>query len=185
MAASRTTFGGSARPVLASRGRVLDHDDRAVDDSPKSMAPEAHQAAGDAGPEHQVEGEQHRQRDRRGHDEAGAQVAEEDEQHGDDEQRALERFFLTVWSTASTSVGALVDRVDFDARRAGVLPDLFEAQLEPFVTSWLFSPMSMKPSPSTASPLPSAVTAPRRISRPVDHASRRRGPGSGRRRARR
>src|SRR3990170_2203817 len=34
------------------------------------------------------------------------------------------------------------------------------------VTSWLFSPMSMKPSPSTTSPLPSAVTAPRRISRP-------------------
>ena len=34
------------------------------------------------------------------------------------------------------------------------------------VTSWLFSPISMKPRPSTTSPLPSAVTAPRRISRP-------------------
>ena len=35
------------------------------------------------------------------------------------------------------------------------------------VTSWLFSPMSMKPRPSTTSPLPSAVTAPRRISWPI------------------
>ena len=35
------------------------------------------------------------------------------------------------------------------------------------VTSWLFSPMSMKPRPSTTSPLPSAVTAPRRTSWPI------------------
>jgi len=33
-------------------------------------------------------------------------------------------------------------------------------------TSRLFSPMSMNPRPSTISPSPSAVTAPRRISRP-------------------
>ena len=34
------------------------------------------------------------------------------------------------------------------------------------MTSWLFSPMSMKPRPRTTSPPPSAVTAPRRISWP-------------------
>ena len=35
------------------------------------------------------------------------------------------------------------------------------------VTSCVFSPISMKPRPITTSPLPSAVTAPRRISEPI------------------
>src|SRR3954465_5338505 len=35
------------------------------------------------------------------------------------------------------------------------------------VTWCVFSPMSMKPRPMTTSPLPSAVTAPRRISEPI------------------
>ena len=66
-------------------------------------------------------------------------------------------------------LGAVVDRSrpsTFGGSVALISSSLsFSAQ----VTSWLFSPMSMKPRPSTTSPLPSAVTAPRRISWPICH----------------
>jgi hypothetical protein len=82
------------------------------------------------GAEHQVEGEQHRQRDRRGDDQPGAQAAEEREQHRDHQQRALEQVVPHGASTRSTSVGPLVDRRRPDAGRQGLL-DLGEPRREP------------------------------------------------------
>ena len=139
---------------------------------PKSMAPRLIRLPAMPSASMRSNGEEHRERDGRGDDQAGAEVAEEDEEHGDDEERALEQVRRArCASTLVDQVGPLVDRVDLDARREALL-DLLQAQpAGGCVTSWLFSPISMKPRPSTTSPLPSAVTAPRRISRPSTTAA--------------
>ena len=155
-----------ARPRAEAPRRVLDHDDRAVDDQAEVDGAEAHQAAGDADPQHEIEREEHRERDRRGHDQPRAQVAQEDEEHGDDEQRALEEVRPHRVQHVVDEVRAVVDGRRPRRPAAGVFRISSSRISSRRVTSWLFSPMSMKPSPSTTSPLPSAVTAPRRISRP-------------------
>jgi hypothetical protein len=52
---------------------------------------------------HPGERDQHRQRDRRGHDEPPAQVAEGEQQHRDDQHAALEQVLPTVPMVRSTS----------------------------------------------------------------------------------
>ena len=62
---------------------ILDHHHRAIDDETEVHRAQAQQAGGDAGLQHQVAGEQHRERDGGRHDQAGPQVAEEGKQNGD------------------------------------------------------------------------------------------------------
>ena len=102
------------RPVRAVVGEVphavLDHDDRAIDDEPEVDGPEAHQAPGDADPLHHRDGEEHRERDGRGHDQPGPEVPEEGEEHGDDEDGPLEEVPLDgLQAPGSTRCGPLVD----------------------------------------------------------------------------
>ncbi len=70
---------------------VLDHDHRAIDDHAEVDGSQAQQAGRDAEAQHAGEGEQHRQRDGQGHDHRRPQVAQEQEQHRDDQQAALEQ----------------------------------------------------------------------------------------------
>ena len=95
------------------------------------------------------------------------QVAQEGEQHGDDQQPAFEQVLAHGVDDVVHQLGAVVDRRDFDVGRQRALSDSSSLSFMAQVTSWLFSPISMKPRPSTTSPLPSAVTAPRRISWPI------------------
>ena len=69
---------------------VLDHDYGAVHDHAEVDSAQAEQARRDAETQHAGEGEQHRQRDGQGDDARGPQVAQEEEQHRDDEQAGFE-----------------------------------------------------------------------------------------------
>ena len=75
--------------VRQAADAVLDHDHRTVDDQAEVDRAEAHQAAGDAEGEHQVAGEEHRQWDRQRHDQARAEVAQEEQQDRDDQHAPL------------------------------------------------------------------------------------------------
>ena len=77
------------------------------------------------------------------------------------------RFVLDGVEHVVDELGALVDGLDRDVLRQALLRPRRAALASAVVTAWLFSPISMKPRPSTASPLPSAVVAPRRISWPT------------------
>ena len=69
---------------------VLDHDHARIDDQAEVDRAQAHQAGRDAGGQHDVGREQHRQGDRQGDDQAAAQVAQHGQQH-DDHQHAAGR----------------------------------------------------------------------------------------------
>ena len=90
---------------------VFDHDDRAIDDHAEVDGAQAEQAGRNAEPEHAAEGEQHRKRNRQGHDQRRAQIAEEGEQHGDDEQAAFEQVFRD-------RVDHVIDQLRCDRKRA-------------------------------------------------------------------
>ena len=65
----------------AAAHHVLDHHHRAVDQQAEIDGAEAHQIARQAGAIHGDGGGEHRERDGAGDDEAGAQIAEQQEQH--------------------------------------------------------------------------------------------------------
>ena len=119
-----------ARAVFfESSGCVLDQDDRAVDDQAEVDRAEAHQAAGDPELQHRVEREQHRQRDRQRDDQPRAKVAEEHEQHRDDEQRALEEVVANRVQHRTDQVDPAVDRRHLDVLGQAVA-NLIEPRLE-------------------------------------------------------
>ena len=118
------------QPSLADSGRhglspvrrqmshaVLDHHHRAIDDHAEVDGPQAQQAGRDAEPQHPGEGKQHRQRDRQGDDQPCAEIAEEDEQDGDDQQPALKQVLPHRVDHVVHQLGAVVDRLDRHARR--------------------------------------------------------------------
>ena len=112
MAASRTTSSRLRSLAFAMRqvpDHVLDHDHGAIDDQAEVERPQAQQAAGDAELQHAGEGEQHRQRNGQGDDQPGPQVAEEDEQHRDDQQAALEQVLAHRVDDVVDQLGAVVD----------------------------------------------------------------------------
>ena len=83
---------GLARPAGACDRRRTQFSitiTRAVDDQAEVDRAQAHQAAGDAEVEHQVAGEEHRERDRQRDDQPGPEVAQEDQQDGDDQHAPL------------------------------------------------------------------------------------------------
>ena len=69
---------------------ALDDDDRGIDDDPEVDRPEREQAGGDPCLPHADEAEHHRQRNRRGGHEPGAEIAEHDVKDDDDEEGPLE-----------------------------------------------------------------------------------------------
>ena len=74
---------------------VLHDHHRAVDDDAEVQRAQAHQVRADLLVVHHAgEGEQHRQRNDQRGDQGRADVAEEQEQHGDDQHRAFEQVLL-------------------------------------------------------------------------------------------
>ena len=116
--------------VIEPPDRVLDHDHRGVDHQAEVDGTQGEEAGGDAEAQHAIEGDHHRQRDGQGDDHTGAQVAEEDEQDGDDQQAALEEVAAHRVDDVIHQFGAVVDHLDLDARwQEG--PQLVELGLEP------------------------------------------------------
>ena len=100
---------------------VLHQDHRAVHDQAEVDRPQAHQVGRDAGLHHAGEGEQHRERDGRGHDQPRPDVAQEGEQDGHDEERPLEQVRLDRADDAADEDRAVVVRDDPDALGQGRL----------------------------------------------------------------
>ncbi len=96
---------------------ILDDDHRRIDDEPEIERAETHQIAGDAVLHHAGDRQQHGERNDRGRDQRGPEIAEQQEQHQDDEQRAFEQVRLHRLNGAFDQVGAIVDRPRHDARR--------------------------------------------------------------------
>ena len=80
---------GSGGRMGQAADAVLDDDHGAVHDQPEIDRAQAHQAAGDAVGQHQVSGEEHGERNRRGDDQSGSQVSQQHKQDHDDENPSL------------------------------------------------------------------------------------------------
>ncbi len=70
---------------------VLDDDHGAVHDQAEVDGAQAHQAAGNAVSQHQVSGEEHGERNRRGDDQCGSEVSQQHKQDHDDENSTLRK----------------------------------------------------------------------------------------------
>ena len=76
-------------PLGDASQRVLDDDDRTIDDQTEVERAEAHQVCGNPALQHAETGHQHRDRDHQSCDQCCPEVAEQQEQHDDDQQRAF------------------------------------------------------------------------------------------------
>ncbi len=109
--------------------RALDDHHRAVDHQAEVESAEAHQVAAHPERAHDREGAEHGERDRRRDHEARRHVAEEDQEHADDDDAALEQRSLDGGEHLVDEVGAVVERVDPGTlRQPGA--DLVEARLD-------------------------------------------------------
>ena len=132
---------------------------------PKSIAPRLIRLALTLRLHHAGDGKQHRQRNDAGGDDRGTDVAEDQKQHGDDQQRAFEQVLLDGRDGGFDQVGAVVDRPRDDALRERLRRSSSSLAATRCATARLFSPISSMAVPSTVS-LPSNVAAPVRRSLP-------------------
>ena len=95
-------------PFSQATRDVLDENDGTVHDQTKVDRAQAHQVRGDAGGHHPAEGKEHRERDGRRDDQPRSQVAEKDEEDGDDEESSLEEVRLHGPNDASHQRSAVV-----------------------------------------------------------------------------
>ncbi|MCY1185059.1 hypothetical protein D9M73_258070 [compost metagenome] len=97
--------------------RILDDHHRAIDDDAEVQRAEAHQVGADLVAEHAGEGKQHRQwNDHRG-DQRGADVAEEQEQNHDHQDRAFDQVLLHRGNGFVDQIGPVIDRHRTDPGR--------------------------------------------------------------------
>ena len=94
---------------------VLHNHHRTVDDDAKVQRAQAHEVGADAPLHHAGKGEQHGQWNDEGGDQRGAQIAQEQEQHGHHQCCAFDQIFLDRGDGFVDQVGAVVDRHRFDA----------------------------------------------------------------------
>ena len=106
-------------PLAHATQAVLRDHDGPVHDQAEVERAETHQVTAHPIRHHARHREQHGERDHKRRDERGAQISEEEEQHGDDEQCALEQVLRHRADRPIHEQGAVVDRVDRDARRQG------------------------------------------------------------------
>eukprot|EP01022_Parablepharisma_sp_SALTPOND_P027440 TRINITY_DN665_c0_g9_i1.p1 TRINITY_DN665_c0_g9~~TRINITY_DN665_c0_g9_i1.p1 ORF type:complete len:1867 (+),score=739.92 TRINITY_DN665_c0_g9_i1:18974-24574(+) len=81
----------------------------AIDDDAEVQRSQAQQVGADLVGDHAGEGEQHRQRNHHGRDDGRADIAQEDEQHRNDQQRALDQVLLHRGDGTIHQHGAVVD----------------------------------------------------------------------------
>ena len=94
---------------------VLDHDHRAIDNHAEIHRTETHQVGGDAEQFHPEEREQQRQRNDRRHDDRAAYAAQEQEQHENHQQPALEQVVAHGSNRAVDHFRLIVEGNDADA----------------------------------------------------------------------
>ena len=109
----------SARPSSRWRSARRRMAFSTITTAPSTMQAEVHraqaqQAGGDAGLQHQVAGEQHRERNGRRHDQPGAQIAQEGEQDGDHQQRARQQVVLDGADDVVHQFRAVVEHLELD-----------------------------------------------------------------------
>ncbi|MNG06820.1 hypothetical protein D3C84_900890 [compost metagenome] len=97
--------------------RILDDHHRAIDDDAEVQRAEAHQVGADLVAEHAGEGEQHRQRNDHRGDQRGADVAEEQEQNHDHQDRAFDQVLLHRGNGFIDQIGPVIDRHRTDPGR--------------------------------------------------------------------
>jgi len=99
---------------------VLDDDHRAVDDEAEVHGAEAHEIHAGSRPRHADRREQHGERDRQRGDDRGTEVAEQREQHDDDEERAFGEIRADGIDGRVDEPRAIEDglRADVDGKRA-------------------------------------------------------------------
>ena len=122
----RLEDGALAVRILEPADAVLDHDHRTVDDQAEVDGAQAHQRSGDAEPQHALGGEHHRQRDGQGHDQPRPQVAQEDEEDRNHQDRPFEQVLPHRLENLVHQLGPLVDRLDLHPCGQGRL-DLLHA----------------------------------------------------------
>ena len=105
-------------PLGQASQAVFDDDDRAVDDQAEVERAEAHQIARHAVAVHADRHHQERQRDDQRGDDRGADVAEQPEQGGDDQQRAVDQVLLDGRDGRIDQCRAVVERRQPHARAA-------------------------------------------------------------------
>jgi len=127
---SETFRAGQQAPVMLLRmGQtaqgVFDDHHRTVDDDAEVQRAETHQVGADLVAEHAGEGEQHRQRNHHCGNQRGADVAEEQEQNRDHQNRAFDEVLFHRGDGLVDQVRAVVHRHGDHALRQGFI-DLFE-----------------------------------------------------------
>jgi hypothetical protein len=152
-------------PFGEAAQRILDDDDRAIDDQPEIERAQAHQIARDAEPVHARCRHQHGDRDDRGGDERRADIAEQQEQHDDDEQRAFDQVLLDRRDGRIDQLGAVIDRLGEHVGRQRLV-DLVELLGRTVATMRLFSPTSISTVEITASD-PMRLPEPVRTAPPI------------------
>ncbi|MGY4501905.1 hypothetical protein ACVWYH_005862 [Bradyrhizobium sp. GM24.11] len=107
------TFGEMAQAVLGD-------DDGAIHDQAEIERPEAHQIGADPALEHARRGDQHGDRDDACRDKGGAEVAEQQEQHRDDEQRTFSQILSHGVDRGVDELRSIENGAGIDARRQGL-----------------------------------------------------------------
>ena len=106
-----------ADPLLEPSQEVLHHHDGAIDDEPEVDRAQAHQVGAGLGGGHAREQEQEGQRDGQGDEQRGPPMAEQQEQHGDDDKRPLEQVGLDRADGGSDEIRAVVEHGQLHALR--------------------------------------------------------------------
>ena len=112
-------------PVQAPAGRQVLHavqhglhdDHRPVHDQAEVDGAQAHQVAGHTGQVHHDQGEEHGQRDHRGHDEAGTPLPEKEHEHQHHDQRPFQQVLLHGGDGPRDEVGPVQEGIDLKAFR--------------------------------------------------------------------
>ena len=118
---STSARGLSGRRALQMLVGVLDHDDRGIDHGADrdGDAAEAHDVRADAEQLHAAIGDQHADRQHEDGDQRAAHMQQEHDADERDDQALLDQRALERLDGAVDQVGAVVDRLDLDALRAG------------------------------------------------------------------
>ena len=95
--------------------RVLHDDHGAVHDESEVERTEAHEISGHAAAHHSRDGHQHRERNDGGGDQCRPEIAEQQEQHGDDQQRAFDQAGAHRCNGSVDQAGAVIHGLDGNA----------------------------------------------------------------------
>ena len=108
---------------------VLDDNHGPIDDQTEVDRTETHEIRRYFEIVHANDGREHRERDRRGHDEPGANLQKKDEEDRDDKQAAFDQVLARRVDRLIDEAGAVVERLDDDVRRERLL-DFSQALLD-------------------------------------------------------